>query len=420
MASVTPVLRTSKRDRRGRCPVWLRVADRDRTRFLSLGVKVLPSQWNPNQARVRKGHPNADLINRLISTKLDEAEAAILKQRLEGEYATAEHVKDVLAGNTSSDFFAFSERHLADLQKRGKVGRYRRLKSTLKKLRAFTGSPLAFDRVTPRLLGEFETHLLQKGAKGKANKQSTIATNLSDLRALYRRAVTEGVVQEERDPFRRFTIKQGTATERVKLTFGEVHALEALDLSDDAFGRLTRDVFLFAFYSGGLRFADVATMKQGRVATGDEGEPDRLFFRAGKTGKAGSVKITPPARRILERYLTPERAGAEAFVFPLLEGYDLSTPRKLYNAKSSRNAAVNRCLKRLAKQAGITGTDGEPKPISTHIARHSFADAARTAGWSIYDISKALQHSSIEMTERYLRAFDHEAHDERMMEMFDD
>lgn len=83
MATVTPILRPSKKDKRGRCPIWLRISDRDRTQFASLGAKGLPSQWNHGQGRVRKGHPNADLINQLIAKKLVEAEAEILRLKIE-------------------------------------------------------------------------------------------------------------------------------------------------------------------------------------------------------------------------------------------------------------------------------------------------------------------------------------------------
>ncbi|MEO1632485.1 MAG: tyrosine-type recombinase/integrase, partial [Bacteroidota bacterium] len=102
----------------------------------------------------------------------------------------------------------------------------------------------------------------------------------------------------------------------------------------------------------------------------------------------------------------------EAFVFPMLEGYDLSTPRKLHNAKSSQNALVNKYLKKIAALAGIE------TPLSFHIARHSFADVARTSGWSVYDIKNALQHSSLEKTERYLKGFDSDALDARMDDLF--
>ena len=410
MATITPVLRTSKKDKRGRCPVWLRISDRDRTRFVSLGVKVLPSQWNDRQRRVRKGHPNADLINRLITERLTEAEAEILKLKLEHTYATASHLKDALAEDEATDFFAFAEQHLADLEKRGKIGRYRRLKATLGKLRDFAGAPLPFDRITPRLLIEWETHLLEKG-----NRQSTIATNFRDLKTLVNRAVREGIVEHGASPFLRFKIKQGAAPERTKLSFAEIQAIEALDLEVGSLLWHVRNYFLFAFYAAGIRFSDLAMMTAGRIIQGEDATPDRLAYRMGKTGKLQSVKITPPARRILEHYLTgdggSEKAG-EDFVFPMLDGYDLSMPKKLHNAKASQNALVNKYLKKLAAQAGID------KPLSTHIARHSFADAARTSGWSIYDISKALQHSSIEMTQRYLASFDQAGLDEKMDNLF--
>ncbi|MEM8558819.1 MAG: site-specific integrase, partial [Bacteroidota bacterium] len=216
-------------------------------------------------------------------------------------------------------------------------------------------------------------------------------------------------------PFKRFTIKKGAPPERTKLSYAEVQAIEALDLEPESLLWHVRNYFLFAFYGAGIRFSDVATMTQARVTEGTDADgsavPDRLQFRAGKTGKLQSVKITPPARRILAHYL--DRAeGDDAFVFPLLDGYDLSTPTKLHNAKSSRNALANKYLKKIAALAGIE------KPLSTHVARHSFADVARTSGWSMYDIKNALQHSSLEKTERYLKDFDSDALDARMDDLF--
>ena len=190
MATVTPILRTSQKDKRGRCPVWLRISDRDRSRFVSLSVKVLPSQWNPRQQRVRKGHPNADLINQLITERLVEGEAEVLRLKLEHTYATASGLKAVLQPGEDADFFTFAVQHLVDLEKRGKIGRYRRLKATLGKLQDFADAPLPFDRITPRLLTDWETHLLEKG-----NKQSTIATNFRDLKTLVNRATREGVLE---------------------------------------------------------------------------------------------------------------------------------------------------------------------------------------------------------------------------------
>ncbi len=54
------------------------------------------------------------------------------------------------------------------------------------------------------------------------------------------------------------------------------------------------------------------------------------------------------------------------------------------------------------------------KKITTHIARHSFSDIARTKGVSVYDISRVLGHSSINITETYLSKLDHNSQDEMM------
>ena len=46
------------------------------------------------------------------------------------------------------------------------------------------------------------------------------------------------------------------------------------------------------------------------------------------------------------------------------------------------------------------------KKISTHTARHSYADIARQKTDNIYNLSKTLGHSSIKITEAYLASFD--------------
>lgn len=375
MASVTPLLRQSKKDRKGRCPIWLRISDRDRTRFLSLGVKVLPSQWNPRRGRVRKGHPNSDLINQLISERLNKAEAEILRQKIEMSYATSGEIKKVLSREDAHDFCAFADRYIKALGERGNISRQRRLTATISKLRSFAGEPLYFDHLTVRLLRDFETHCLVK----MKNKQSTVATNLRDIRALYNKAVEEDLAEHGDSPFLRMKINRGEATERTKLSPSEVEAIEALDLEQESLIWHVRNYFLFAFYAAGVRFSDLAMMTQGRIMEGSGGTADRLAYRMGKTGKLQSVKITPPARRILAFYLSTE-PDPEAFVFPMMKPYDLTNrdgsikARKLHNAKSSQNALVNKYLKKIAELAGIN------KALSTHIARHSFADVARSSG----------------------------------------
>ena len=43
------------------------------------------------------------------------------------------------------------------------------------------------------------------------------------------------------------------------------------------------------------------------------------------------------------------------------------------------------------------------------MARHSFADHARTRSGDLYAISKSLGHGNLQTTETYLRSFDRDA-----------
>ena len=69
-------------------------------------------------------------------------------------------------------------------------------------------------------------------------------------------------------------------------------------------------------------------------------------------------------------------------------------------------------MNKLAEMAGVT------KKISMHIARHSFANIARQKKANVYDISKALGHSSLKITETYLSKFDTTSQDATIKQVF--
>ena len=84
----------------------------------------------------------------------------------------------------------------------------------------------------------------------------------------------------------------------------------------------------------------------------------------------------------------------------------------LHNQIGSKTALINKYLKQIAKKAEIS------KNITTHTARHSFADIARQKTDNIYNLSKTLGHSSLKVTEAYLSSFDDQAVDDTLDKMF--
>jgi integrase len=75
--------------------------------------------------------------------------------------------------------------------------------------------------------------------------------------------------------------------------------------------------------------------------------------------------------------------------------------QQIYNRAGSLNAIINLELKMVSKLFGIS-------KFSFHSARHTFAYLSRQNKIDIYLISKCLGHSSLSITEQYLRTFEEE------------
>jgi len=423
MAKVTPLLWKHKKNADGHHPIYLRFADSHRTLYAALGVYVHPRFWNGRAREVRKGHPHSERINALIAKRQAQAEDARLQLLHDDEPVTAEALKAAVAPTASQApacFLRHARALLDEVERRGNVGRARKERAVLNKLEAFAGtkgSPLPFGRITAEFLRSYETHLIEK----HGNKASTVRSNMSIIRTHFRRAIKEGVVPREADPFFAYSPPRAERAHRHKLSVKELAAIESLDLGGPGpvsplIARV-RDAFLFALYGAGIRFADVARLKCGDLREEVEGKRThlRLAYRMGKTKKRVDLRLIPKAERIARAYLLDEDGeprAPEAFLFPMLDGYDIGTAKDLHNAVSAQNTIHNKYLKKIAKQAKVSGS------LSFHVARHSFADLARREGWDVYAISKAMAHSGLAVTEHYLAGFDSDLVDGKLNELF--
>jgi len=406
MATVTVLLKKNKPDSNGTLPVYLRISDASGHRFMSLGVRVPPSKWDEAKGRVRRSYKESEEINAHISQRLSEVEAEMLRRKWSGDDATADELKAAVDSvDTAGDVFAYATAWSEDLGRQGRIYYRKRIDSVMNKLKKFTGSPLSFERLTPKLLQRYQDYLLGT----LKNSPNTAVVNFSIIRTLARRAVKEGILEPGMNPFLRFSPVKQTKPSRTKLTVEEIQAIEKLRLPRGSMIDVTRDTFLFSLYCAGIRFGDLVSLRWEAIAR--DGDAERLDYRMSKTGARKSVRLVPKAAAILDKYRPDGEVDAERLVFPLLEGYELSTPEAIVRATSSRNVVVNAQLKMIAKQAEIR------RPVSFHVSRHSFADLARRRGADVYKISKALGHSNLKVTQTYLAGFDDGAADEVVSEV---
>lgn len=231
------------------------------------------------------------------------------------------------------------------------------------------------------------------------NSNNTINKKLKRLKRLLK---TEGKQRENNslDWFSSLYLKS-EKTEVTRLTRDQILAMESLELSDDLLEK-TRDCFLFSYYNAGIRFSDLCRLRWNNIVDG------RLVYKMSKTSALKNIKLLPKSVEILEKY-SGDKSKGELIFHLIPDGLEVLPEMKRI---SSANVSFNKRLKRLSKLVGIEAS------ISSHTARHSFADYARKSNMSLYDISKALGHSDISITKEYLASFDETSLDESMESLF--
>lgn len=400
MATFTPVARKDKRNKCGEVPIYLRIEASDRRQYISLRIRIKPAHWNPKKGEVRKGAPNRDILNRIIRDRVHEAKGAMYVLQEKKLPVTPAAIKELLHPPTPErhDFILFGESYAEELQKLGKVITSRRYFSTFRKLGRFTGGTLPFNSLSVGFFQRYRAHLVEH----YGNSESTVAANFRAFKAVANRAIRDGILKRDDNPLERFSAREPRKA-KPKLTLEEINAIASLELEEETIEWHTRNAFLFSFYAAGVRFRDVCLLKKENVRGG------RLEYSMRKTGTPKSIHLVGQARAILALY----KSRKSDFVFPFLDGYNLNSPANLDRAVQSRNTVVNAALKKIAAEVGIT------IPLTFHVSRHSFTDAAMKGGWDVYRISKALGHKEIRITEIYLRGgFDTDSIETELEELF--
>ena len=396
MPNVTTALylKASKRKADGTAPIYVRVTADRKSRLVATGVYVVPKHWNKNRQRVRSGHDLADAYNAKLRAALNEAREAALSA------SSAQAVKVALDGPAGS-LTAYFEQFIDRLRSKGGTAHWetKKYSSCLAKLQAALGRELSWGEIDRDALTTFERHCRETCG----NNPNTTRKELTRLRRMYREAIRDGAIQPADDPFLAYEKPRGQRVERRKLPLADVEKLAALDpgdgVADGSVEATARDAFVFSFYAAGMRFGDVARLKA------SETRDRRAVYRMLKTSTLMNVPLPPPAVRIAERYAVTA-ADRGGYLFPLLRSGDERDGVHLRKRISSRNTQINAALKRLAPKADL-----DPDGLSFHVARHSYADHARTKSGDLYGISKSLGHGNLQTTETYLKSFDRDAVD---------
>jgi integrase/recombinase XerD len=391
MANLKYILREKSKREDGTCPIFLRITAHGRAAYLSTKIYITPEQWDKQKQRVNRKNAACGEYNQRLKDFMRKVE------KFNEDEKTVRDIKITLRGNGGNDFVEYAEGVIESVRKRGQYWNAKNMNTALMKLIEFNKAGyIPFKSITTEYLRHFNDYLIDLG-----NKTNTRTKNLGSLKRIFSIAETEKKVKRDDNPFREIKLKK-VRSDKQKLSIEEIQKIEELELPEQSLIWHVRNYFLFSFYTGGTRFIDLCYLKWENISDG------RMIYKMSKTSAPSNVKLLPPAIQILE-YYEPSEPDRERFVFPLLpQGIEEAEIDRQKKSISSVNALVNKYLKKIRDRAGVD------THISFHIARHSFADYWRRAGGSLYSLSKMLRHSSLSITEQYLKSFDVETVDEEM------
>lgn len=288
----------------------------------------------------------------------------------------------------------FMKEVATELQASGKYGTAHVYRSSLNAIIAFAGSKeMTFRKITPEWLRHFETHLRKRGCSW-----NTVSTYIRTLRAVYNRAVEQKKAPYVPNLFRH--VYTGTGADRKR-------ALDAKDMAR-LFGKLpltsasstsldrTRGLFVLMFLLRGLPFVDLVYLRKSDL------KGNVISYRRRKTGRPLVVTLTPEAMELLNQYM--DRDGASPYLFPILSSAEGT--KEAYREYQLALRSFNYQLTLLREMLGLDDK------ISSYTARHTWATLAYYCEVHPGIISEAMGHSSITVTETYLKPFRNKKIDE--------
>lgn len=280
------------------------------------------------------------------------------------------------------------------LQMGGNFGTAHVYRSSLNAVIAYCGGEdFTFNEITPEWLKGFEIHLRKRKCSW-----NTVSTYMRILRAVYNRAVDNNEAKYIPRLFR--YVYTGTRAEHQRaLETGDVEKIFAglilLSGVNPAMQR-ARHFFILMFLMRGMPFVDLAYLRKSDL------HGNVITYRRRKTGRPLSVTLTNEAMRIVRMYMNQDVHSPYLFSFLRSSEGTMEAYREYQLALRS----FNRQLLILGEFLGI------PNRLSSYTARHTWATTAYYCEVHPGIISQAMGHSSITVTETYLKPFQNKKIDE--------
>ena len=287
------------------------------------------------------------------------------------------------------------------LQVEGNFGTAHVYRSSLNAIIAYRGkSDFVFSEVTSEWLKGFEVHLRNRGCSW-----NTVSTYMRTFRAVYNRAVNLRKAPYVPYLFRfvytgtRADHKRALADDDMKKVFVNLSRKAGVSLPV----RQAQELFILMFLLRGMPFVDLAYLRKSDL------RDNVITYRRRKTGHPLSVTLTPEAMILIKKYMN--RDSSSPYLFSFLKSREGT--KEAYREYQLALRSFNQRLMLLGELLGL----GDK--LSSYTARHTWATTAYYCEIHPGIISEAMGHSSITVTETYLKPFQDKKIDEANKQVLD-
>lgn len=381
----------------GECPLKITITKHGKAAQYSLGVRILPSQWDSVKLRV-KDHSNKQRLNTFIQTRKNQFDNLLLELTIKGELAqlTSTQIKNRISqllspDNVDKTLFVYRFRKYMD--KLNAYSTKEKYTQTLNRILQFDSKAetLSFESITKDWLSDFEQFL--KPYNPCRNGRNI---HFRNIRAVFNDAIDNNITQFY--PFRKFKIRP-EATAKRSLSLEDLRML--FNYPCEPFQKKYIDIFKLTFFLIGINLIDLCHLKG--ISNG------YITYNRAKTGRLYNIKVEPEALAIINEYRG--------------DNYLLQFSENLTSYKNLTKK-IDKELKRIGpvsmipnpkkgkhKHDFIKKRNGLFPKISLYWARHTWATIAAELEVPKETIAAALGHGGNSVTDTYI-SFDSSKVDE--------
>ena len=254
--SINAICRKDRINQNRTTNIYLRFTVNRRSRYVSTGINIPADDWDFDTQTLKTQNPAVQLR---IYEQIGKYDKRIKRLEALEVPVTLDNVLETDGRRVYCTIAEYFRRTIAQLESVGKIGSTSKHKVTFSLLQQFRSTNIRFDEITVGYLRDFELFLMKKG-----NKSNSIATKFSVLKAVYNKALAEGIFTTPHSPFLQFKIgRLWTATRKRAIRKEEVQRLMQAEIPTDgsAYLDFARDIFLFSYLSAGINFKDIATLR---------------------------------------------------------------------------------------------------------------------------------------------------------------